>query len=144
MFPDGDVIPFIFGGAEGLLLEEMRVLPVLGKVTLVAPNLAPSVRFVLFEAHAFLYNLTLSYNQSLAPATHLNGTDLGLLAKPVAKSAQVLLQNFNIETNVTVLIVAKALTIEGRKQNTFFIPALILHACFFRVIVCLENLLYYK
>jgi len=114
---DGDVIPFILEagkGADGLMLEEMRVLPVMSKVTLSAPNLAPTVRYVLFEAHSFLYNLTLSYNQTLTPSTHLNGTNLGLLVKPKGQMAQIMLQNFNIESNVTVLLVAKALTNAGK------------------------------
>jgi hypothetical protein len=116
------VIPFILEagkGADGLMLEEMRVLPVMSKVTLSAPNLAPTVRYVLFEAHSFLYNLTLSYNQTLTPSTHINGTNLGLLVKPKGQMAQITLQNFNIESNVTVLLVAKALSNTGRNFLLF-------------------------
>jgi hypothetical protein len=112
MFADGDAIPFTFG--EEVLLEELRVLPVLGSVTLVAPNLGPSIRYVQFEAHAFLYNLTMSYDQTLVKASYVNGTNIGLVAAPKGKSAQVFLHSFNIEANVTVLVVAKALKVSGR------------------------------
>ncbi|XP_059484506.1 transmembrane 7 superfamily member 3-like [Neocloeon triangulifer] len=111
---DGDVIPFIFGGspADDMLMEEIRVIPVLGKVTLTAPNLPANVRFVLFQAHSYLYNVTLSYNAALLPGEHINGTNVGLLAQPVAKTAQVILYNFNIEANATVLIAAKVLKMD--------------------------------
>lgn len=62
----------------------------------------PDVRFYIFQAHSYLLNISLSYNQTIVPHYHVNGTNLGLVWKTKQGQGTFHVFNKNLE-NVTVM-----------------------------------------
>ena len=60
------------------------------------------VRFYVFQAHSYLHNISLSYNQTIVPHYHVNGTNLGLVWKTKQGLGTFHIFNTNPE-NVTVM-----------------------------------------
>ncbi|XP_071452643.1 transmembrane 7 superfamily member 3-like [Hetaerina americana] len=67
-------------------------------------------QFLVIQVHAHNFNLTISYNQTLIPHYHVNGTNIGLVV-PLQKGLLpnlIYVSNFNISRNVSALFAAVA------------------------------------
>lgn len=60
------------------------------------------VRFIVFQVHAYLHNISLSYNSTLLPHHHVNGTNVGLVWQTNQGTPTFYVSNQNPE-NVTVM-----------------------------------------
>jgi hypothetical protein len=86
----------------------MKIIPTLGSVTIRATQIPTTVKFLVFQVHSFVYNATLSYNETILPNYHVNGTNIGLVKEPIGTAAQVFYKNFNLNKDITVLIAVQA------------------------------------
>jgi hypothetical protein len=79
-------------------------------------NIPETVRFIIVQAHAFQYNVTLSYNAALNPHSFINGTNLGLvqLIDRNQNDTKFYIQNTNLRPNVSVLITVQGYGEEGK------------------------------
>lgn len=67
-------------------------------------NIASSFGFAIFQVHACLYNVTLSYNLTLKPNMHVHGSDLGLMVYPSALPQSLFIFNENYFSSINVSI----------------------------------------
>ena len=95
------------------LVEKITIIPALGSVTVAATNVPKSANFLVFQAHSFVYNVSLSYNQTLVPNYHVNGTNIGLIHHMAAGTPKMYLKNLNTTENITVLIVVQVYNKSG-------------------------------
>ena len=80
---------------------------------------AQDVAFVLFQAHSYFHNVTISLNGIHTPGTYTNGTDVGVLASPTAdndNSASCFAQCASCQgDNVTLIVMATLIMLDGER-----------------------------
>ncbi|XP_069679449.1 transmembrane 7 superfamily member 3-like [Periplaneta americana] len=94
----------------GHIVKNMRQLPAISTLTLNVVNIPDKISFIIVQAHAFQFNVTLSYYDVLNRHFYANGTNLGLVEQidKDQSGAKFYIINGNEGTNVSVLI-----TIQG-------------------------------
>jgi hypothetical protein len=102
--------------AAGHVIKDTKQLLPHSTVILNVIKIPETVRFIIVQAHAFQYNITLSYNAVLNPHSFVNGTNLGLvqLIDKNHNTAEFYIQNTNSLANVSVLIVVQGYGEEGK------------------------------
>lgn len=67
-------------------------------------NIAPTFGFAIFQVHACLYNVTLSYLELLKPHMYEHGSDMGLIVYPSTIPQSLFVANDNYFTAVNISI----------------------------------------
>lgn len=100
----------------GRVIKDTKELLPFSTINLNVIKIPETVRFIIVQAHAFLYNITLSYNAVLNPHSFINGTNLGLvqLIDRNQSTAEFYIQNPNPIPNVSVLITVQGYGEEGK------------------------------
>lgn len=102
--------------AAGHVIKNIKQLLPLSTIILNVIKIPETVRFIIVQAHAFQYNITLSYNAVLNPHSFINGTNLGLvqLIDRNQNAAEFYIQNINSILDVSVLITVQGYGEEGK------------------------------
>ncbi|XP_046394170.1 transmembrane 7 superfamily member 3-like [Ischnura elegans] len=103
----------IFGKDMVVLDQIVTILPMETiPVQITKQQIPIGSQFLVIQAHAHNFNLTISYNRTLLPHYHVNGTNIGLVvpvtSSPLSDVYEVYVTNFNISRNVSALIAAVA------------------------------------
>ncbi|KAF4531653.1 hypothetical protein B566_EDAN006584 [Ephemera danica] len=107
---NGEIITLPLSGVfSDDLFEEIKIIPALSSVTIRATNIPIKSKYVIFQVHSFQYNISLLYDEIISKNNHVNGTNVGLVRVLTGSGiTQVFLKNYNLNTNVTVLIAVQA------------------------------------
>jgi hypothetical protein len=102
--------------AAGHLIKDTKQLPPFSTVILNIIKIPANVQFIIVQAHAFQFNVTLSYNDILKPHSFINGSNLGLvqLIGENQTDAKFYIRNENARPNVSVLITVQGYGDDGK------------------------------